>query len=377
MKIDRALLRASWDSWISNDNRPRVGPWWLQWVWTLLFCLVIALPFTVLGFLVFGRDPAMWTDLSRWAYWYGKNLIVTLTIGVIIHLLFDGLRMTWATRERIASWPAWGRSVFFTGVPLAGVAIGWPLGVALAGPEITVRLGTPSGNTIVVGSVLLSLGISVFLHHYFSAQTRRVDAERRATEAQLRLLQGQIEPHFLFNTLANVEALIDHDPARAKEMLARFTDYLRSSLLSLRRDDSTLGDELDLVGAYLELMTSRMGERLRYEIRADIALRDARLPALALQPLVENAIHHGLEPKREGGTVRVAARAEGDTLVVEVADDGLGLNAPPRRRQGAGVALANLRERLAARHGSAASVALAGNDPGTRATVRLPLQRHA
>jgi two-component sensor histidine kinase len=376
MKIDRAVLRASWDSWISNDNRPRAGPWWLAWLWTLLFCVGLAVPFTLFGFMALGRDAEAWSDPARWLRWYGRNLVVTLTIGATIHLLFDALRSTWATPERLAALPAWGRSLFFTAVPLTGVAIGWPIGLVLAGPHVTVALATPANNATVVALVLLSVTISIFLHHYFGAQTRRVEAERRATEAQLRLLQGQIEPHFLFNTLANVEALVDHDPARAKEMLARFTDYLRGSLLSLRRDDATLGDELDLVGAYLELMGSRMGGRLRHEIHADIALHDARLPALALQPLVENAIHHGLEPKREGGTVRVTARADGDTLVVEVADDGLGLNAPPRRRAGAGVALANLRERLAARHGSAAGVVLADNAPGTRATLRVPLQRH-
>jgi LytS/YehU family sensor histidine kinase len=120
-------------------------------------------------------------------------------------------------------------------------------------------------------------------------------------------------------------------------------------------------------------MQMRMEDRLRYEVRADIALRDAPLPPLALQPLVENAIHHGLEPKREGGMVRVTARRDGDALVIDVQDDGLGLSTPPRRRKANGMALANLRERLAGLYGDRAVLDLAGDATGTRATLRLPL----
>lgn len=375
MTIDRRLLRASWESWISHDNRPRAGPWWLAWVWTVLFCAGLALPFTLVGFLVFAREPRAWHDAGAWLQWYGRNFVVAFTIGALIHLLFDSLRLLWATPARLAGWAPWQRTAFFTAVPLLGVVVGWPLGVALVGPQVVVRLGTPAGNTLLAGSALVGLVITAVLHQGFSLHARRIDAERRAAEAQLRLLQAQIEPHFLFNTLATVQALMDHDTPRARRLLERFTDYLRSSLGALRRADATLGDELDVVGAYLELMTMRMDERLRYEIRADIALRDALLPPLALQPLVENAIHHGLEPKREGGTVRVTARADGDRLVLEVHDDGLGLAAPPRRRKGAGVALANLRERLAALHGAEAALELADAHPGTRATLRLPLTR--
>jgi LytS/YehU family sensor histidine kinase len=182
-----------------------------------------------------------------------------------------------------------------------------------------------------------------------------------------------MEPHFLFNTLANVLSLIDHDAPRARLMLEGFTDYLRSSLGSLRHQDATLGSELDLARAYLGLMQMRMEDRLRFVIADDPALRGARLPALLLQPLVENAIHHGLEANVEGGRIGITARAEGRMLVVEVIDDGLGLAAPPRRR-GAGMALANLRERLEVRYGHAASLTLTGGSPGAVATLRLPLQ---
>jgi sensor histidine kinase YesM len=191
-------------------------------------------------------------------------------------------------------------------------------------------------------------------------------------------LQAQMEPHFLFNTLANVQSLIDHEPGKAKQMLDSFTTYLRASLGQLRASDSTLDAELALSETYLNLLQMRMEDRLHFHIEADATARAAQLPPLTLQPLVENAIHHGLEPKLEGGTVRVNARVQGERLLIEVRDDGLGLNAPPRRSArsaaGAGMALANLRQRLSARFGSDASVSLSDNQPGACVQLSLPYQ---
>jgi sensor histidine kinase YesM len=197
-----------------------------------------------------------------------------------------------------------------------------------------------------------------------------------------------MEPHFLFNTLANVISLIDADAPRAKHMLEALTDYLRASLSGLRHDDSTLAVELDLAGRYLELMRTRMGERLRFEIDAEDSLRDAVLMPLVLQPLIENAVKHGLEPQVDGGAVRIqAARiaVDGrDSLRICIEDDGAGLAAAaerPRRRvaggaDGNGIALANLRERLLARFGSDAQLTLSDLDDGggTRACLVLPWQ---
>jgi sensor histidine kinase YesM len=223
--------------------------------------------------------------------------------------------------------------------------------------------------------VLTALMITFILHHWFAARAREVEAERRATEAQLRLLQAQIEPHFLFNTLANVQSLMDHDPAKAKQMLASFTDYLRASLTSLRHEDSPVAQELDLASSYLQLLRSRMEDRLRFSIEADEAAKAQRLPPLLLQPLVENAVVHGLEPSIEGGRVAVSARLADRQLVLEVHDDGLGPEAAPRpsRKPGHGVALANIRERLQARYGSAARLEIEPAHPGTRARITIPL----
>ena len=376
MNIDRTLLRASWQSWISNDNRPRAGPWWLQWLWTGLFALAVAVPFTVLGFMTYGSGDGAWRNLSGWIEWYGKNLVVSLTISVLIHLLFDIGRALWATPVRLRGWQPWQRSLYFFSTPLLGLALGWPLGVWLAGADMLRWFDSPEGANLIAGSILMGLVISGLFHMFFAAKTRQIDAERRATEAQLRLLQAQIEPHFLFNTLANVQSLLDHDLPKAKQMLQSFTDYLRASLTTLRGEHSAVAHELDLAQSYLQLLQARMQDRLHFAITADAEARAQPLPPLLLQPLVENAVVHGLEPSVEGGSVHVSARVQGGHLLLEVRDDGLGLGAPARRsrRPGAGLALDNIRQRLLARYGAAATLDIRATHPGTLARITLPLQ---
>lgn len=195
MNIDRAVLRASWQTWVSNDNRPRVGPWWLQWVWTGVFSMALAVPFTVLGFVAYGSGTGAWRNLPGWLHWYGRNWIVCITIAVIIHLLFDIGRVLWATPARLGGWQPWQRTLYFAGTPVLGLAVGWPLGVWLAGADVMRWFDSPEGANLVAGSILMGLVISVLFHLFFAAKTRQIDAERRATEAQLRLLQAQIEPH--------------------------------------------------------------------------------------------------------------------------------------------------------------------------------------
>jgi hypothetical protein len=370
MVIDRALLRASWRSWLTNDGS-HVGPGWLQWIWTLVFCAGLAVIFTLLAFATAAGRPHSAT-LAWLARAYGQNLVVCLTIGLLIHLLFTAFVPLAGGPAAIRRWPNWKRTLFFMGTPLLGLVIGWPIGVQLAGGDLVGWFGSRGGLRIVTASVLMALTISFLMYHWFAAKTRQYEAEKRAAEAQLRLVQAQMEPHFLFNTLANVLSLIDADPARARRMLEAFTDYLRSSLGSLRRDDATLASELELVEAYLGLQQLRMDERLRYSIAADAAARAVTLPPMMLQPLVENAVLHGLERKVEGGAIEVTARQVGTHLLIEVHDDGLG-PASTEPRAGHGLALANLRARLRSRYGAAASLDILPAHPGTRATLRLPL----
>ena len=214
--------------------------------------------------------------------------------------------------------------------------------------------------TMLVGMMAL-VGFEL-LRHLWDARDRLFRAERDAltrgkalAESELRVLQAQVEPHFLFNTLANVTALIETRPARAVRLLGRLTSWLRASLSQARRVDGTLGEELEVVRAYLDIQALRMGGRLTYEVRADPGLEGVRMPPLLVQPLVENAVRHGIEPSEAGGRVEVRVSRRGDTVQVRVTDDGVGLNPATAGR---GVGLANVRERLRASFGEGGRLAI-------------------
>jgi signal transduction histidine kinase len=374
-------LRLSWMHWLGIDPPPP-GTAWARLGWTFVFCAGIAAGYTLLFFTMNARTLADWLSPRLWFVMYARNLGISLVIGYVIQGLFTGL-FKGLGPSRTGTLPGWARAALFMLVPLAGTAIGWPVGVALV--FLDVRTVTRMPPAELLGSLVLSLMISSLFLVWYTGRLREAVARRRAADAQLRLLQGQMEPHFLFNTLANVVSLIDADAPRAKRMLEAFTDYLRASLGSLRRDESTLDAELELATRFLLVMQARMGERLRFELDVEPALRRAPLPPLLLQPLVENAVKHGLEPQVDGGTVRVSAcRAEVDgqpVLRLVVDDDGIGLAAAaarPRRRVGAGsdangIALDNLRARLASSFGAAGRLTLAPRTdaPGTRACLEL------
>ncbi|MGL4231072.1 MAG: NINE protein [Casimicrobium sp.] len=201
---------------------------------------------------------------------------------------------------------------------------------------------------------------------------------RQLAEARLTLMRAQVEPHFLFNTLAHVQALQEIDPPQAGTMLERLISYLRAAMPSMRETKSTLGREVDVVRAYLDLLKIRMGDRLKYFINVPADMNGVSLPPTMIATLVENAIKHGLEPKKEGGSIAVQARkleateAHPERMEVLVADDGLGFGGADTA--GTGVGLANTRERLKMLYGSQAELAVEPNAPsGVRAIIRVPL----
>jgi sensor histidine kinase YesM len=197
------------------------------------------------------------------------------------------------------------------------------------------------------------------------------ELERQAEESQLQLLQAQIEPHFLFNTLANVRRLYRRQPAAGAEAIDNLMVYLRAALPQVRRSESTLGDEFELAQAYLQLFRVRMGSRLRFVLDLPPELRQVPFPPMVLLTLAENAIKHGLAPADSGGTVRIMARVvDGTRLEISVADDGVGFGPST---SGSGVGLVNIRRQLAARYGDGARLTLEqATDGGVCARVTLP-----
>jgi sensor histidine kinase YesM len=203
------------------------------------------------------------------------------------------------------------------------------------------------------------------------AETERL--ERAAAEARMAALQAQIEPHFLFNTPGSIDQLIVTDPPRASAMQRTLIRYLRSAMPQMRAGARpTLGQQVDLASAFLEIMAVRMEQRLRTRIEVAEGLRSAVFPPMMLQTLVENAIKHGLEPKAGGGTLAISADVADGRLAVRVVDDGAGF-APAG--DGGGVGLANIRERLQALYGQRAELVIAvPPEGGTSATITIPYE---
>jgi len=198
---------------------------------------------------------------------------------------------------------------------------------------------------------------------------KRLTSDKKAAEADLRRLQAQIEPHFLFNTLSNVLGLLETDPERGKSMLGDFIQYLRASLSKIRASDADLGQEIEVIRAYLNIFKIRMGDRLQYRIDVPEHLRGLPFPSMLLQPLVENAIRHGLEPRVEGGEIVIHAETDDRLLRLVITDTGLGLS----EDADGGLGLTNIRERLHTLYGDRAQLLLEANQPrGLKATVEVP-----
>jgi two-component sensor histidine kinase len=204
-------------------------------------------------------------------------------------------------------------------------------------------------------------------------RARQVELIRaELAEAELRALRAQIHPHFLFNTLNTIAALIAINPAAAEETTTRLAEVFRYTLRASEREHARLGDELAFLRAYLEIEHTRFGERLKILERIEPGLDSVMVPSLLLQPLVENAIRHGVSARPDGGTVTIGARRDGDRLAIEIADDGPGMNGASSQG-GTGFGLHSVRERLRAAGLERALEIETGPDRGTRVRISLPL----
>jgi len=241
------------------------------------------------------------------------------------------------------------------------------------------RIGVGTGLLLILLPLFILAVVSKFFIDRSRASQKVAEAKKReaeyhrmsrqVTEAKLAALQAQVEPHFLYNTLASVQALTEVDPRKASEMTGHLIQYLRNALPKMRESVSTVGQEVELARAYLNILQMRMGKRLAFDIEVAPGLEEAPFPPLMLPSLVENAIKHGLEPLREGGRVSIAVTEAGGRLRASVADTGRGFG----ETLGAGVGLANVRERLAALYGGAGKLTLEANAPqGVVATIEIP-----
>jgi hypothetical protein len=297
----------------------------------------------------------------QWLALYCLLLAPPLAVGIAAHASKLLPRLGWA--------PTWGIVLaLIAGSALLALPVyrSWAQMYSFAGLSDNLVL------FCVIGFGLLSLALPLWQVQSQAAALRLANLEQAAVTAELKALQAQIEPHFLYNTLANTRYLARHDPEKAVRMLDHLIAYLHSALPDMRSSGSTLGREFELAEHYLALMAIRFGERLTYQLDCEAGLEGAAMPPLMLMSLVENAVQHGVEPVPGQVCVKLRASAANGTLRVLVIDDGA-LVAPSAL--GSGVGLANLRARLHAQFGGAAGFTLrieAGK--ATQAELILPLE---
>ena len=294
--------------------------------------------------------------------------------------------LTWAVidfgREFVPSAAETGWPRGFSGIALTvtGIVVGYLVGTLAADSWFGWSTwDRDQSRNQLRNSLLITLLAGIAGSYYFysinkSAYLERKmgEARRHASEAQLKLLESQLEPHMLFNTLANLRVLIGADPPRAQRMLDHMIAYLRATLSASRATTHTLQAEFDRLRDYLELMAVRMGPRLAYTLELPPELAQLQVPTLLLQPLVENSIQHGLEPKVEGGRITVTARRDGDTLTLKVTDTGVGTGQATVK--GSGFGMTQVRERLATLYGTAAALEFSAQEGHGAITVtHLPV----
>jgi signal transduction histidine kinase len=309
-----------------------------------------------------------------------ENLVFSESIGLSIMLLLHAARFRLQRRNALT---APKLAVAMAVSIVAGAAIGRVIASALLGLDIgkafaTREIATTGWIALVATLLVTWYGWSRARIAGLSEQVARTAwlqeaAEKTALRARLQALQAQIEPHFLFNTLATLDSLIVSNPPRARELLGSLNRFLRATLEASRTESETLADQFAVLDSMLAVHAMRLGPRLAYSLDLPADCAALSVPPMLLQPLVENALKHGIQVAVEGGRIEVRARRVEPYVELAVTDTGPGFGATPAT-QGTGIGLANVRDRLAALYGERASLTLIENVPhGTVARVLLPL----
>ena len=315
---------------------------------------------------------------------YAVSIKVSLSIGYSIQLTFFVF-------DRFL-YP--GSTSYWVGLSKGciGLLLGMCLGSLLMFDSILFLFYYPAGREVLLFSVIVAVFAGVFTitkvrmasqgEQISQLEAKQFKQEAIALENEIELLQDQIEPHFLFNTLSNIVSLIEIKPKLAEKSLVNLTQLLRVKLDRGRDKIHTLGDELWLLNAYLELHKMRLGERLTYQflptnIKDDVSFTSLAIPSLLVQPLVENAIQHGIEPSVKGGNVSIELAFSDNRLVIKVTDTGLGFKAPKSANltNHSGIGLSNVRRRLHAIYADRATLSILDNEPsGAILVVTLPME---
>ena len=359
-----AAYRTFWQPWSE-----RSGPILAHILLALGFYALVALTIS-LGVAAFDDIPVtlIFWQVVPYAVCIGLSIMVLQSVGGAV-----------AGSARLRSLPGVLKVIYWGGLSALGGYIGYLAATflrfgtrgAVWNPVSSISLSASLGLGLILTVVIYQLAVSAGRAEQAQEaadreRVRSLAAEAMAAQANLKLLQAQIEPHFLFNTLANIVGLIEGRPALARAMLEDLIRYLRATLALTRQETTTLGAEADLMKAYLSIFHYRMGERLSFSIDIGTALRNEPIAPMLLQPLIENALKHGLEPKIAGGSVSVRAARDGALVRIEIADSGLGFDgASP-----GGFGLVNVRERLRLLYGDAARLEIQDN-PGGGTVVAL------
>ena len=355
----------------------RIGRLWL------LVAVACTVPAVLDGALTYvqgrlGGRPPGWQEV----FWQANEWLILGALTPIAYWLAQRypLRPPIVARNLLAH--AGGALLLCIGWASAGAAFRWLLGIGPDNVSKTVYLTGWLMTTIPWGTFMYFtiLGCIHAVGYFVEARQREAQAARLAAqvaEARLGALRMQLHPHFLFNSLNAITVLVrDQDTANAARMLDLLSDVLRQVLTDGQNHETSLAEELSFLERYLAIEQVRFSDRLTVRFDIDDAIRDAAVPAFVLQPLVENALRHGIAHRADGGTVRITARRDGGDLVLTVTDDGAGSNATGQSAAGNGLGLANTRERLTTLYGARASLALHpradDESHGTVATVRLP-----
>lgn len=344
------------------------------WVVLLLNALICS----IVAVLVWAAFPYVGKSglFSSWVY--SQSIGQIICIGFLV---FSHFQQTKSLN------PAIGYFLFY---PII-VFFGFFLGKNLAAYLMKTPVDPHSTGPVFWTTLFITFCVSLFAIWFFSSRDKMMNLKliaaeesARASKAKLSMLQAQVEPHMLFNTLSNLRLLISSDATKATLMLDNLVDYLRSTLANSMHESTLLKNEFELLENYLSLMEIRIGHRLKFDLHLPSNLEQQSVPILILQPIVENAIKHGIEPSVQGGIISIHARSEEHCIAVEVIDTGIGYNqgaSPPQHEGSEGFGLHSVRERLQTTDTPYEVLSvmspLSDGQQGTSITIRLPLSSKA